>query len=948
MAEDFMHREIDSKWQDWWEKEKIFHVTEDPSKQKFYVLDMFPYPSGAGLHVGHPLGYIATDVIARFKKMQGFNVLHPMGFDAFGLPAEQYAIQTGKHPAETTKENIARYKKQMKKIGLVYDWDREVITCDPKYYKWTQWIFLKMYKSWYNLDTDKAEPIEKLVEHLEKYGTKDLNAWTSGWEVPELTPEEWRNMNLADKEEFLMHFRLAFLDEAEVNWCPALGTVLANEEVVWDEEKGLVSERGGFPVERRPLKQWFLRITAYAERLLKGLETIDWRESIKEMQRHWIGKSEGALIKFPIENFEEPLKVFTTRPDTIFGVTFMVLAPEHPLALKITPEEKRKEVEEFINKIKNQPEIERLSEKDMKGIFTGAYAIHPFTGEKLPIWLGDYVLMHYGTGAIMAVPGHDTRDWKFAKKYGLPIKQVIDAPGVNVEESAYEDRQGILINSDFLNGLSVPEAIEKAIEEIEKRGIGKRRIQYRMRDFLFSRQRYWGEPIPIVYKNIEGKWIPFPVDESELPIELPYMEDFKPTGSPEPPLAKLKDWVELPDGSRRETNTMPGWAGSNWYYLRYMDPHNDQLPVSPEKERYWGPVDLYVGGAEHATAHLIYARFVNKFLKDIGIVTHEEPFQKLFNQGMIQGQTHFIWVDWDEKKAYSNGKIDSLPQEVRKRLLKVRFPIKYVDQHGNLDLARLDEMKEEFVQFKELDFVPDDDGVFRFAEKAIEKMSKSYLNVLNPDDVIDQYGADAFRVYEMFLGPLDEHKPWDTRGIMGAYRFVRNIWNWYVDKERKPIISDEEPTEEELKLIHKTIDRVTRDIENLSMNTAISTLMTAFNEIKKLNTHKRAVLEPFLKLISPFAPHIAEEIWHLWGNKDSIFNSQWPRAEEKYLQEDTVEYPVAINGKKRFVLQLPADWSKEQVEEFVLNNEKTKKYIEERQIRKVIVVPKKIVNIVVK
>ncbi|NPA34459.1 MAG: leucine--tRNA ligase [Chlorobi bacterium] len=948
MAQDFMHGEIDKKWQDWWEKEKIFHVTEDPSKQKFYVLDMFPYPSGAGLHVGHPLGYIATDVVARFKKMQGFNVLHPMGFDAFGLPAEQYAIQTGKHPAETTKENIARYKQQMKKIGLVYDWDREVITSDPKYYKWTQWIFLKMYKSWYNKKTDKAEPIETLVGHLEKHGTEGLDAWTSGWEISELTPEQWQNMTLAEKEEFLMHFRLAFLDEAEVNWCPALGTVLANEEVVWDEEKGLVSERGGFPVERRPLKQWFLRITAYAERLLKGLEEIDWRESIKEMQRHWIGKSEGALINFPIENRSESIKVFTTRPDTIFGVTFMVLAPEHPLALEITTEDRKKEVEEFINRIKNQPEIERLSEKDMKGIFTGAYAIHPFTGEKLPIWLGDYVLMHYGTGAIMAVPGHDKRDWKFAKKYGLPIKKVIDAPGVDVEKEAYEEKEGVLVNSDFLNGLTVPEAIEKAIQEIEKRGLGKRHIQYRMRDFLFSRQRYWGEPIPIVYRNIDGKWIPFPVDESQLPIELPYMEDFKPTGSPEPPLARLKDWVELPDGSRRETNTMPGWAGSNWYYLRYMDPHNDQLPVSPEKERYWGPVDLYVGGAEHATAHLIYARFVNKFLKDIGIVTHEEPFQKLFNQGMIQGQTHFIWVDWDEKKAYSSGKVESLPEEVRKRLLKVRFPIKYVDQHGNVDLSRIEEMKREFVQFKDLEFIPDDDGIFRFAEKAIEKMSKSYLNVLNPDDVIEQYGADAFRVYEMFLGPLDEHKPWDTRGIMGAYRFVRNIWNWYVDKEGKPILTDEQPTEEELKIIHKAIDRVTRDIESLAMNTAISTLMTTFNEIKRLGTHKKSILEPFLKLLSPFAPHIAEEIWHLWGNKDSIFNAPWPQAEEKYLKEDTVEYPVAINGKKRFVLQLPTSWSREQIEEFVLNHEKTKKYTEGKEIKKIIVVPGKIVNIVVK
>ncbi len=947
---DFDPARYEGKWQEWWEDNKIFYADDSTQKPKYYVLDMFPYPSGAGLHVGHPLGYIATDIIARFKKMQGFNVLHPMGFDAFGLPAEQYAIQTGRHPRETTYENIRRYKQQMKRIGLVYDWSREVITCDPAYYRWTQWIFVKMFNSWYNMKSDKAEPIDTLIDHLNNYGTYGLAAYT-GEEIPRLSAQEWRSMDWEDKQWFLMNFRLAYLAEAMVNWCPALGTVLANEEVVWDPEKGLVSERGGYPVERRPLKQWFLRITAYAERLLRGLEHIDWPESIKEMQRNWIGRSEGAIIDFRVKNSNgDTVRVFTTRPDTIFGVTFICLAPEHPLVFKITSEERLPEVKRYVEWSVNQPERERISRTEPTGVFTGAYAVHPFTGKELPIWVSDYVLMHYGTGAVMGVPAHDQRDWRFAKKFGLPVIQVIDHPEADVGRGAFERKEGVLINSGFLNGLEVKSAIEKIVDELEARGLGKRKVMYRMKDFLFSRQRYWGEPIPIVYVPSKkgGEPVPVAVSEDELPVELPHMDDFSPRGDFEPPLARLKDWIELPDGKKREANTMPGWAGSNWYFLRYMDPHNDRLPVAPDKEAYWGPVDLYVGGAEHATAHLIYARFVNKFLKDIGIVSHEEPFYKLFNQGMIQGTSFFIWVDWEDKKAYSKNVVKSLPETIRSRLMKVRFPVKYIKDGQYVDIERIEELRSEYSQFKDIEFVAEDSGKFIPADTAVEKMSKSYLNVVNPDDVIDQYGADVFRVYEMFLGPLNEHKPWDLKGIAGAYRFIRNVWTWLVDPENGPRqVSDEDPPVHMLKVLHRTIKKVTEDIEALSMNTAVSALMSALNTFRSSKVIYREVAEVYLKLLAPFAPHIAEELWQLaLGNNPSIFNSSWPSWDQKYLQEEEVECPVAVNGKKRLVVRMPVDWNEDKIREHVLNLPELQRYLSGRRVKRVVVVPKKIVNIV--
>ncbi len=1041
-------------WQDWWEQQGLFHAEIDWQKPKMYVLDMFPYPSGAGLHVGHPLGYIATDVYARYKKMQGYNVLHPMGFDAFGLPAEQYAIQTGRHPAETTMENIRRYRQQLKKIGLAYDWRREVITCDPKYYKWTQWIFIQLFHSWYDTERDCARPIQELEQIFAERGNRDVPAYTEE-AVPPFSAEDWQRFSWAERQRILMHYRLAYLAEAEVNWCEALGTVLANEEVEWDEQRGLISIRGGHPVVRKPMKQWFLRIRAYAHRLLNNLnlpllkaeqkeailqalynngqnplspekaeqllqtwkeklntvieqeladqpaqkeqllarlhkkeqwlrnrieagtarredflcalrdiDGLQWSDAVKEAQRNWIGKSEGAEILFPVEGSGQVLRVFTTRPDTLFGVTFIAIAPEHPLVEKLVPATWRAEVRAFVERIRNMPERTRLMQGEPEGIFTGAYARHPVTGARLPIWLANYVLLGYGTGIVMAVPAHDQRDWLFARKYQLPIKQVIRHPNADVTQRAWEEKEGILFDSQFLDGLEVPEAIARAIQEVEKRGIGKRRTTYRLRDFLFSRQRYWGEPIPMVFVPVSdgGEPIPVPVTDlpnlyregilteappeevCQIPVVLPDLKDFTPTG--EPPLARLKDWVHLPGGLRREVNTMPGWAGSNWYFIRYLDPQNDQELVSRDAEQYWGPVDLYVGGAEHATAHLIYARFINMFLYDIGVVSWEEPFKRLYNQGMILGPSYFIYVDWEAKKAYSRTIAEQHAR--RSTLVKVRIPTAYINEREELDLSRLDALKQEVPELAEVEFVPEEDGRFLPADRQIEKMSKSMRNTINPDEIIERWGADAFRLYEMFMGPLNESKPWDVRGITGTYRFLQRVWRLFVNEHGEIHVEDRQPSPDALRTLHTTIHQVSRDIETLNLNTAVSALMICLNRLVTLGERSRTILEPFLQLLAPFAPHLAEELWHRLGHQTSIFESQWPRADTRWLQAETITYPVMVNGKKRFTVELPAQWTEDQIRSAVLADERLYRYVRTREaIKRVIVVRGRIVNVVV-
>ncbi len=782
---------IDKKWQKIWKERGYFKVNRYSTKPKFYVLDMFPYPSGAGLHVGHPLGYIASDIIARFKRHEGYEVLHPMGYDAFGLPAEQYAIRTGTHPAITTEKNIERFRKQLEMLGLSYDPDAEIKTCDPDYYRWTQWIFIKMFHSWYNKKKEKAEPIETLIAIFEKEGNGNVEAATTYEET--FTAEEWRQFSEEEKQKILLHYRLAYLDEVEVNWCPALGTVLANEEV-----KDGVSERGGYPVYRIPMRQWLLRITAYADRLLEGLNRIDWPQSIKEQQTHWIGRSEGALIYFPIQNRKEVIKVFTTRPDTLFGATFLTLAPEHPLVETLTTEEQKEAVQQYLEAVKRKSERQRIAEKSISGVFLGSYALHPFTKKPLPIWISDYVLMHYGTGAVMGVPAHDERDWRFAKAMQLPIIQVIDHPQANIEQQAWEEKEGTLINSDFLNGLSVKEAIEKIIAVLEERQLGKRKVSYKLRDAVFSRQRYWGEPFPIVYRN----GIPYTVDEKELPVTLPKVERYQPTGTGESPLAAVKDWVELPDGSKRETHTMPGWAGSSWYYLRYIDPKNDKTFCDKELERRWMPVDLYIGGAEHAVGHLLYARFYMKFLYDLGYVTHDEPFQKLVNQGMIQGRSNLIYKYKDKNVFVSKDKIQNFDD-----FIAIHVDINIVHD----DILDIEAFKQWMPEYKDATFIPSDDGNF-YCGVQIEKMSKSLHNVVTPDELCKKYGADTFRLYEMFLGPLEQHKPWDTKGITGVYNFLKRLWNFIIDENGNIRVRDEEPTKEELKALHQTIKKVIEDI----------------------------------------------------------------------------------------------------------------------------------------
>ena len=920
---DYNFREIEQKWQKYWQDNKIFKSEIDHSKSKYYVLDMFPYPSGSGLHVGHPLGYIASDVYARYARHKGYNVLHPMGYDAFGLPAEQYAIKTGQHPRTTTENNINRYRRQLDQIGFSYDWDREVRTCDPEYYKWTQWIFLQLYKHWYNNKTDKAEPINDLIAEFEKNGNADIDAACNP--VSMITAQEWNQMSEEEQQEFLMNYRLAYRAETYVNWCEELGTVLANDEV-----KDGLSVRGGHPVVQKKMQQWSLRVTAYAERLLSGLDTIDWTESLKEIQRHWIGKSEGAEILFPVKDSERKINVFTTRPDTVFGATYMVLAPESELVDELTAEDRKEQVFSYVEKAKNRNERERIADvESITGEFTGNYAINPFTKEEIPIWVADYVLAAYGTGAIMAVPAHDERDHQFASHFNLPIVPVIE--GGDVTEGAYDSYEGIMKNSDFLDGLKVPDAIERTIQEVEKRGLGTRQINYRLRDAIFSRQRYWGEPFPIYYKN----GIPYPLPEEELPLELPEVDAYEPTEQGEPPLARAKNWTTK-DGYPLETSTMPGFAGSSAYYLRFMDPRNNEEFVSQEAVQYWQDVDLYVGGTEHATGHLIYSRFWNKFLYDLGFVVKDEPFKKLVNQGMIHGRSNFVYRLKGTNTFVSYGLKDQYD------VTPLHVDVNIVDN----DVLDIEAFRNWSPEYKNAEFILED-GKY-ICGWAVEKMSKSMYNVVNPDDVIEQYGADTLRMYEMFLGPIDQSKPWDTNGIDGVYKFLRKLWRLFFNDNGEFELSDEEPTQDELKILHKTIKKSQEDIDSFSFNTAISNFMICVNELTSLKCNKRAVLEKLLVLIDPYAPHIAEELWHLAGHTGTISQALQPDYNEDYLKEDTMQMGVSFNGKVRFQMNFPVDAGEKDIEEKVLNDEKTQEYLKDKEIKKVIVVPGKLINIVVK
>ncbi|MCD7969956.1 MAG: leucine--tRNA ligase [Alistipes sp.] len=913
-------RDIEKKWQRIWRERDTYRVEIDRSRPKFYVLDMFPYPSGAGLHVGHPLGYIASDIYSRYKRLGGFNVLHPMGYDAFGLPAEQYAIQTGQHPAETTRQNIDRYREQLDKMGFSYDPHREINTSDPEYYRWTQWAFLKMFDSYYCNDTQKAMPVVKLIEAFEKNGTAGLNVACS--RQLEFTAAEWNGMDEREKEEVLHNYRLAFRADTMVNWCPALGTVLANDEVV----NGF-SERGAHPVEQKKMTQWQLRVTAYAKRLLEGLDTIDWSESLKEIQRNWIGRSVGAQVFFGLDGREDSLEVFTTRPDTIYGVTFMVIAPEHGLVGELTTPEQARQVEAYLAETKKRSERDRIMDtKRVSGVFTGSYAVHPFTGEKIPVWISDYVLAGYGTGAIMAVPAHDSRDYAFARHFGLPVIPVVE--GGDIEHESYDAKEGKMINSDILNGLEVKQAIEKMFDEVEARGLGKRRVNYRLRDAIFSRQRYWGEPFPVYYKD----GVAMPLGEEALPLELPPITEFRPTEQGEPPLARAGNWCTH-EGYAYETSTMPGFAGSSAYYLRYMDPHNEQQLVSREADEYWRSVDLYVGGIEHATGHLVYSRFWNKFLYDLGYVCEDEPFRKLVNQGMIQGRSNFVYRITGTNTFVSLGLKDGYETQ------PIHVDVNIVKN----DILDIEAFRRWRPEFADAEFILED-GKY-VCGWAVEKMSKSMYNVVNPDRIIEDYGADTLRMYEMFLGPLEQSKPWDTNGIDGVHKFLKRFWRLFTqgDKFR---VSDEEPTAAELKTLHKTIKKVREDIENFSFNTSVSAFMICVNELGGCN--KRAILDPLVRLLYPFAPHITEELWaSALGNCGSLYDAAMPEYDGRYLVEDSFEYPVSFNGKLRFKKQLPLGITPAEIEAAVMADENTPKYLDGKEPRKVIIVPGKIINVVV-
>ncbi|MEA4867214.1 MAG: leucine--tRNA ligase [Rikenellaceae bacterium] len=913
--------EIEKHWQEYWSKNQTFKVETDNSKPKFYVLDMFPYPSGAGLHVGHPLGYIASDIYSRYKRLKGFNVLHPMGYDAFGLPAEQYAIQTGTHPAETTEKNIKRYREQLDRIGFSYDWNREVRTCEPAYYKWTQWAFLEMFGHWYNKSTQKAEKIETLKAIFSKEGNMNINAACT--ETTIFDAQQWNSMNEKEQADVLMNYRIAYLGETSVNWCPALGTVLANDEV-----KEGVSVRGGHPVEQRKMKQWQLRVSAYAQRLLDDMEELEWSDSLKEMQKNWIGRSQGAEMVFSVSNGSEDfeLEIFTTRADTVFGATFMVLAPESEWVEKLTTPEHKAQVEEYLTAAKKKTERERMAEtRSVTGVFSGSYAVNPFTGQQIPVWISEYVLAGYGTGAIMAVPAHDSRDYLFAKHFSLPIIPLIEGCDVSVE--SFDAKEGIMCNSGFLNGMAVSEAIPAAINEVEKRGIGKRKVNFRLRDAIFSRQRYWGEPFPICYKD----GVATPMELNDLPLELPEVDKFLPTAEGEPPLARAKDWTYK--GYPLEKSTMPGFAGSSAYYLRYMDPSNDGELVSKEANDYWKNVDLYIGGTEHATGHLIYSRFWNKFLYDLGYVCEKEPFKKLINQGMIQGRSNFVYRIKGSNQFVSYG-------------LKEQYDTTEI--HVDVNIVRNDRLDTEAFRkwmpdYSDAEFILEN-GEY-ICGWAVEKMSKSMFNVVNPDTICDTYGADTLRLYEMFLGPLEQSKPWDTNGIDGVHRFLRRFWRLF-HKERQFEVSNDKATPSELKVLHKLIKKVQDDIENFSFNTSVSAFMIAVNDLYDLGCTKREILEPMVILLAPFAPHMTEELWNKLGNKDSVSKASFPDYVHEFTVEDIFEYPVSFNGKLRYKLTLSTSFSAQEVEKAARENENTQKYLAGASIKKIIVVPKKIINIV--
>ncbi len=967
---------IEDKWQEYWAKNQTFQAKNNSEKPKYYVLDMFPYPSGAGLHVGHPLGYIASDIYARYKRHKGFNVLHPQGYDSFGLPAEQYAIQTGQHPKKTTKENIARYREQLDKIGFSFDWSRQVRTSDPEYYKWTQWIFMQLFESWYDYEADKAKPISELEEIFTSEGNTTVNAACDS-DVEPFSSEDWNAFSSEKQQEILLQYRLTYLAETEVNWCPQLGTVLANDEIV-----NGVSERGGYPVVRKKMKQWSMRITAYAQRLLDGLDGIDWPQPLKDSQTNWIGRSEGASVTFNVKDCKETIEVFTTRPDTIFGVSFMTLAPEHDLVSKITTDAQKAEVEAYIEATAKRSERERMADvKTISGVFTGAYAEHPFSGESIPIWIGDYVLAGYGTGAVMSVPCGDQRDYDFARNFDIPIPNIFE--GIDISEGAFADKdKTIITNSDFLNGLQYKAATNKVIEALEQKGAGKGKINYRLRDAVFSRQRYWGEPFPVYYKN----GLPQLIDEKHLPLTLPEVSAYLPTEDGEPPLGRADVWawdtqkneVVANDNVDNETvfplelNTMPGWAGSSCYMFRYMDPKNDDALASQEAMDYWQNVDLYVGGSEHATGHLLYSRFWVKFLHDRGVLPVEEPFKKLINQGMILGESAFVYqvsaknapsifiskniYDKEELNQQKTGNRGSLYETYSKIFDKYNLnkPVSFVHFNTHADVSFVNTSNELDIEafknwrpeFKDAEFITEEDGTFKVSRE-VEKMSKSKYNVVNPDVICEDYGADTLRMYEMFLGPLEQAKPWNTAGISGVHNFLKKLWKLYhTGAEGSFKVTDDSASKDSLKTLHKTIKKVEEDIENFSFNTSVSTFMIAVNELTAQKCTSRDVLKPLAVLISPYAPHISEELWSLLGHKESIATATFPKFEEKHLVESSKEYPISFNGKMRFTLELPLDMSKDEIESAVMAHEKTAHYLEGRTPKKVIVVPGKIVNIV--
>ena len=944
---EYNFREIEKKWHEYWVANKVYQVEVNPNKPKYYVLDMFPYPSGAGLHVGHPLGYIASDIYSRYKRLNGFNVLHPMGYDAYGLPAEQYAIQTGQHPEVTTKNNIARYREQMDKIGFCYDWSRELRTCDPEYYHWTQWAFIQMFKSYYDNDKKQARPISELVAAFEKNGTEGLNVACS--EELSFTADEWKAKSEKEKEETLMNYRIAYLGDTMVNWCPQLGTVLANDEVV-----NGVSVRGGYPVEQKVMRQWCLRVSAYAQRLLDGLETIDWTDSLKETQRNWIGRSEGTEVRFKVKDSDIEFTIFTTRADTMFGVTFMVLAPESELVPQLTTAEQKADVEAYLERTRKRTERERIADRSVTGVFSGSYAVNPFTGEAVPIWISDYVLAGYGTGAIMAVPAHDSRDYAFAKHFGLEIRPLVE--GCDVSEESFDAKEGIVCNSPkagatpycdlSLNGLTIKEAIAATKKYVKEHHLGRVKVNYRLRDAIFSRQRYWGEPFPVYY---DANGMPQMLPESCLPLLLPEVDKFLPTETGEPPLGHATKWawdtvnqqvVEVSKIDRKtvfplELCTMPGFAGSSAYYLRYMDPRNHEALVDEQVDKYWRNVDLYIGGTEHATGHLIYSRFWNKFLFDLGLVCEEEPFKKLINQGMIQGRSNFVYRIKDTNTFVSYNLRDQY------EVTPIHVDVNIVSN----DILDLEAFKQWRPEYNNAEFILEN-GKY-VCGWAIEKMSKSMFNVVNPDMIVDKYGADTLRLYEMFLGPLEQSKPWDTNGIDGVHRFLKKLWSLYFGNKEEIQITENEPNADELKSLHKLIKKVTFDIEHFSYNTSISAFMICVNELTSLKCNKKAILEPLIILLAPFAPHIAEELWHQMGHDTTVCDAPWPAYNEEYLKEKSVVYAISFNGKARYNLELPADISREDAEKAALTHENSAKWLEGKTVRKVIVVPGKIVNIVV-